>query len=179
MKKILMGTAMVAAFGVMTACGGGSDEPAETAATPPAESAPAESDTAQPASAPQAEPEEASASAAFEGFPAPYASADYERGRRTYLQCQSCHSIDEGGPAILGPNLHGLFGRKVGSLDTFEYSDALLEADFDWTPEQLDQWLANPRSFLPGNKMSFSGVQRPDDRTAVIAYIMAESGYAP
>ncbi len=179
MKKHMMGMALVAAMGLLAACGGGSDEPAETAATPPAETTASEADTAETASAPQPEAEEVSASAAFEGFPEPYASADYDRGRRVYYQCQSCHSVEEGGAAVLGPNLYGLFSRKVGGLDSFEYSDALEEADFDWTPEKLDEWLASPRSFLPGNRMSFAGVQRPDDRTAVIAYVMAESGYTP
>ena len=172
--------AIALGFALVTACGGSGDEPTEEAPTPPAETeseAPAETgtDTAE-ADAPA---EEADASAQFASFPEPYASADYDRGRRIYLQCQSCHTLEEGGPAVLGPNLYGLFGSEVGTKEGFDYSEALQEADFTWTPDQLDQWLANPRSFLPGNKMSFAGVQRPDDRTAVIAYMMAESGYTP
>lgn len=172
--------AMALGLALVTACGGSGDEPTQDAPTPPAESetqgdAPAEPETGTDTAA----AEEADASAQFANFPEPYASADYERGRRVYLQCQSCHTLDEGGPAVLGPNLYGIFGTEVGTKEGFDYSEALEEASFTWTPDQLDQWLANPRSFLPGNKMSFAGVQRPDDRNAVIAYMMAETDYTP
>lgn len=113
----------------------------------------------------------------FENLPAPYSQADYSAGRRTFKLCSSCHTVVEDGIDLVGPNLHGIFGREAGSLDGFSYSQALQEADFVWTPDRLEQWLANPRDFLPGNKMSFAGVRRPDDRHAVIAYLMVESGY--
>lgn len=181
--KIKLGsaTAIALSLAIVTACGGGSDEPAEAAPTPPAETAPADTaeDDAPEAGTAETADAEPEMSAQFASFPEPYASAEYDRGRRIYLQCQSCHTLEEGGPAVLGPNLYGLFSRNVGESEGFDYSDALQEADFQWTPEQLDQWLANPRSFLPGNKMSFAGVKRPDDRTAVIAYIMSETGYEP
>ncbi|MEQ8557531.1 MAG: cytochrome c family protein [Henriciella sp.] len=177
--------ALALSLALVTACGGsGGDEPTEEAPTPPVESETAPADTDTDAGTP-AEPEAETAAAEeeapsqFAGFPEPYASADYDRGRRVFLQCQSCHTLDKGGPAVLGPNLYGLFGREVGTKEGFDYSSALQEAEFTWTPEQLEKWLENPRSFLPGNKMSFAGVKRPDDRHAVIAYIMAESGYEP
>lgn len=186
---IKLGHAAAIAFGLVlaTACGAGGEEPAESAPTPPAESdAPApdasdasEADTPEadaPAETADAAPEPASQ---FAGFPEPYASADYDRGRRVFLQCQSCHTLEEGGPAVLGPNLYGLFSRKVGESEGFDYSSALKEADFEWTPEQLEHWLENPRSFLPGNRMSFAGVRREDDRHAVIAYVMSQTGYEP
>lgn len=118
-------------------------------------------------------------SATFEHLPAPYSQADYSLGRRTFKNCGSCHTVVEGGTNLVGPNLHGIFGRKAGSLEGFSYSKALEEADFDWTPDRLESWLANPREYLPGNKMSFAGVRRPEDRHAVIAYLMVESGYEP
>jgi len=65
----------------------------------------------------------------------------------------------------------------VASEPGFDYSPALKAETFTWTPEQLDQWLANPRTFVPGNRMSFSGVRKPEDRLAVIAYLMVQSGY--
>jgi len=95
------------------------------------------------------------------------------------MQCSSCHSLAEGGPTLLGPNLYGMFDRKVGEHEGFDYSKALQDADFEWTPEQLDQWLASPRNFLPGNRMSFAGVPREDQRAAIVAYVMSETGYTP
>ncbi len=117
--------------------------------------------------------------AAFAGLPSPYSEADYAAGRRTFKNCGSCHTLVEGGINLVGPNLYGIFGREAGSLEGFNYSSALSEAKFDWTPERLEQWLASPRDYLPGNKMSFAGVHRPGDRHAVIAYLMVETGYAP
>ena len=186
MKRTLHWAALGLAAGMLAACGGsGGSEPQAEGPPQPAESdaaaAAAGTDEADLASAPSETADTAAQETAsqFAGFPEPYASAEYDRGRRVFLQCQSCHTLEEGGQAVLGPNLYGLFGREVGTMDGFEFSPALQEADFDWTPEQLDQWLANPREFLPGNRMTFAGVRRPDDRTAVIAYVMAETGYAP
>lgn len=183
--KLANAAALALGLALVAACGGGGDEPTESAPTPPTEAeaeAPADADAGEPetetaeAETPAAEPE-AEPAAQFAGFPEPYASADFDRGRRVFLQCQSCHTLEKGGPAVLGPNLYGLFSRVVGEGEGFDYSDALVEADFEWTPEQLESWLENPRSFLPGNKMSFAGVRRPDDRHAVIAYVMSQTGY--
>lgn len=63
----------------------------------------------------------------------------------------------------------------MGSVEGFAYADALKEAGFAWSPEQLDAWLSQPRTFLAGNKMVFSAILDPSDRTAVIAYQMVET----
>lgn len=126
-----------------------------------------------------AEPAEDSAPAIeFASLPEPYNLADFDQGRKTYRLCQSCHTLQEGGPQLVGPNLYGLFGKRIGSSEGFAYSPALQEADFNWTPEELDEWLENPRTYLPGNRMSFAGVRKAEDRTALIAYIMSQTGYA-
>jgi len=132
----------------------------------PAETTPARTATAEP-------------SEEFAALPAPYKDADYRRGRRVFNSCGSCHLVEEGAGNRVGPNLSGLFGRQVGAVEDFNYSNAVQEADFIWTPELLDDWLTNPRSFLPGNRMNFAGVRRPEDRTALIAYLMVETGWAP
>ena len=181
MKQVSTLAAFIAGLAITTGCGGSDTGGAEDAAPAQEEAAPA-AETPEPATetAPADGAEAAEAgSAQFAGFPAPYASADYARGKRIFKQCKTCHTLEEGGPTVLGPNLYGVFGREVGAMEGFSYSEPLQEADFTWTPEQLDQWLTNPRAFLPGNRMSFSGVRRPDDRTAVIAYIMSETGYEP
>ena len=163
----------VAAIVLLTACGG-SDAP-ETD-TPAAEAPPAK---APAEAAPAAAPAEAAVDAVspFAALPAPYNTADYARGRRTWKPCQSCHITAEGGGNLVGPNLHGLFGREAGTLEGFAYSPALQEADFIWTPDKVDHWLENPRTFLPGNRMTFAGVRKPDDRLAVVAYLMSETGF--
>ena len=165
------------AMGVLliSACGGGADE--NTLNTEKTVENPVV--TEQPSTVtPTASPVVVEPSEEFAALPAPYSDADYARGRRTFKLCQSCHTLGEGGPNLVGPNLHGLFGRDIGSLEGFEYSNAVADAGFAWTPEKLDEWLAGPNTFLPGNRMAFSGVRKPQDRLAVIAYIMSETGYS-
>lgn len=103
---------------------------------------------------------------------APYADADRQRGQRQAQLCRACHSLEAGGANMIGPNLHGFFGEPVGSREGFDYSEAIREADFVWTPRALDAWLAQPASFLPGNRMTFAGVNRQADRDALIAYLL-------
>lgn len=105
----------------------------------------------------------------------PYASASAELGRRLLMQCKACHTLDAGGAHLLGPNLHGVFGRTAGSVDDFDYSDALARAGFTWTPRALDAWLATPNRFLPGNRMTFAGVPNAADRDALIAALLQET----
>lgn len=113
--------------------------------------------------------------AAVHALQAPYNEADYAAGRRVFAQCRSCHVIDAAGAHRVGPNLHGVFGRHVGAAEGFTYSEALQSADFAWTAEQLDHWLENPQTFLPGNRMAFAGLRDANERRDVIAYVMVEA----
>jgi cytochrome c len=161
---------------LISACGGGETTP--DAATQNTVEKPEVTDVSSGVATPAAAPDASSeTSEAFASLPEPYQTADYNRGRRTFKLCQSCHTLNEGGQNLVGPNLYGIFGRGIGTVEGFTYSKAVQESDIVWTPEILAEWLESPRNFLPGNKMSFAGVRRPDDRTAVIAYIMSETGY--
>lgn len=108
-------------------------------------------------------------------LPAPYDAASYEAGRRVFAQCRSCHTIDAGGGNRVGPNLHGVFGREVGTAAGFNYSPAVQEAAFVWDADHLDHWLQNPQTFLPGNRMAFAGVRDETQRRDLIAFLMAET----
>jgi cytochrome c len=108
-------------------------------------------------------------------LPAPYNEANYEAGRRVFAQCRSCHTIEAGAPHRVGPNLHGVFGREIGTAEGFNYSAPVQAEDFRWDAERLDHWLANPQTFLPGNRMAFAGVRNELQRRDVIAYLMVET----
>ena len=112
-------------------------------------------------------------------LPAPYDQGDLENGRRAFARCRSCHTIGEGGADMTGPNLYGVFGRKAGARPRYSYSNALRSADFTWDADHLDHWLQNPRTFLPGNKMTFPGLPDAKDRRDVIAFLKVETGYTP
>lgn len=118
--------------------------------------------------------QQAEIAAALARLPAPYNSADYDNGRKVFQQCGACHLIAAGAGHSVGPNLHGVLGRKAGSLTDFNYSDSLKKSDIVWSPETLDQWLAQPQTFVKNTRMSFLGVKKPDDRRDVIAYVEIE-----
>ncbi len=110
------------------------------------------------------------------GLGEPYASANLDNGRRLFRRCASCHTLGAGDRHLVGPNLHGMFGRRVGEAEGFRFSRALEQADFVWTKAELDQWLANPRTYLPGNRMSFAGLRDEADRNDLIAFLAVETG---
>lgn len=110
-------------------------------------------------------------------LPSPYNEGDLENGRRAFARCRSCHTIGQGGADMTGPNLYGVFGRKAGDRPRYNYSNALRSATFTWDADHLDHWLQNPRTFLPGNKMTFPGLPDAKDRRNVIAFLKVETGY--
>lgn len=102
----------------------------------------------------------------------PYASASRTQGERQAKLCKACHSLEKGGPNMIGPALYGFIGTKVGTREGFEYSAVMRNAEFVWTPGALDAWLAQPGRFLPGNRMTFAGVPDRQDRADLIAYLL-------
>lgn len=98
-----------------------------------------------------------------------------KRGKRVFVLCRSCHTLDEGGRNKVGPNLHGLFGNNAGVKEGFRYSDVVKESGIVWSAETLEEWLVKPKDFLPGNKMAFAGVRKESDRKALITYLTAET----
>jgi cytochrome c len=100
----------------------------------------------------------------------PAHGADATRGKQLYeSRCIGCHSLDEN---RAGPAHRGLFGRKAGSVEGFEYSDAVKKSKVIWDERTLDRWLANPEKLIPGQKMGFS-VSAPADRADIIEYLRA------
>ena len=104
------------------------------------------------------------------------ASADPAKGEAQFKKCASCHSIEKGGAVGIGPNLYGIVGAKHGHAPGFAYSDALkATGDKVWDWQGLAAWLSNPKKYIPGNKMSFAGISKPEDRANLIAFLNSKS----
>ena len=87
-------------------------------------------------------------------------------------RCGGCHSLDRDKE---GPRLRGVYGRVAGSVDSFQYSDALKKSKFTWNETTLDKWLTDTEKLVPDNDMSFH-VERPDERSEIITYLKQNSG---
>jgi cytochrome c len=108
--------------------------------------------------------------------PALGADGDPTRGEQIYHRCQGCHSIDAN---RVGPRHAGLFGRPAGSLDDYNYSDAMRASGVVWDEPTLDQFLTAPRKFIPGTKMPFAGIPDAQERADLIAYLKQATAEAP
>ena len=82
-------------------------------------------------------------------------------------RCGGCHALDRDKE---GPRLRGVYGRVAGSVDSFQYSDALKRSKITWTDEMLDQWLTDTEKLVPGNDMTFH-VEKAAERADIIAYL--------
>ena len=163
---------------LLTSCGEQkSSAPATT--EPPAEAIAPSQPTPPTAAAPSGEITDDQARLTLATLAAPYNAADLANGRSTFATCRTCHTLKQGGPRLAGPNLWGLFCRQVGSKEGFNYSPAVKDAAFAWDTANLERWLDDPKKFLPGNKMIFTGIHDADDRRDVIAYIATQTQAPP
>ena len=103
------------------------------------------------------------------------ASADPAKGEAVFKKCVACHNADKGGPNALGPNLWDVLGEPIGKGKGFPFSEALASKGGTWDWQNLSDWLANPRKFAPGTKMTFAGLSNPEDRAHVIAFLNSRS----
>ncbi|MEP1536835.1 MAG: c-type cytochrome [Paracoccaceae bacterium] len=99
------------------------------------------------------------------------ATADAGAGAKVFRKCSACHKVESGENGA-GPYLYGVVGRDIGSADGFgAYSETLTGLEGNWTPEALNGFLENPKSYAPGTTMGFSGLAKIEDRANVVAYL--------
>jgi cytochrome c len=111
--------------------------------------------------------------------PIDFSIADATKGEQVFKKCAACHNADKGGANALGPNLWNVMGEPIGKgAGGFAFSEALAGKGGNWDFDSLGQWLANPKKFAPGTKMTFAGLSNPQDRADVIAFLNAH-GDAP
>ncbi|MEQ8256432.1 MAG: cytochrome c family protein [Roseovarius confluentis] len=98
------------------------------------------------------------------------AAADAADGEQAFRKCAACHKAEEEANGV-GPHLVGVVGRDIGSVEGFNYSDALAGLDGQWTADELNAWLEDPKGYAPGNKMAYRGVRKEEERAALVKYL--------
>lgn len=114
------------------------------------------------------------ASAVLFAVPA-HAEGDAAAGQKVFNQCKACHDIEKGVNKV-GPTLKGVVGRKAASVPDYKYSAAMIkkgEEGVVWDEATLAAYLPNPKAYVPGTKMAFGGLKKPEDVTNLIAYLKA------
>lgn len=103
------------------------------------------------------------------------ATADAGKGANVFKKCAACHKLETGANAT-GPYLAGVVGRPVASVDGYGYSSAMAEHGGNWTPEELNHFLENPKKYIPGTAMAFAGLRKITDRANLVAYLQGIDG---
>lgn len=101
-------------------------------------------------------------------------AGDADKGSKVFKKCAACHAVGPDAKNKVGPELNGIVGRTTATAPDFKYSDAMKAKGDEghvWTVEELDAYLADPKGFIPGNKMAFPGLRKEDERADVIAYL--------
>ncbi len=103
------------------------------------------------------------------------ALGDVASGEKIFKKCAACHSINKGGKHKIGPALYDVVGRKVGGIEDYKYSKALIAYEKEWTFEELNGFLIKPAKHIKGTKMAYAGLRKEADRASVIKYLNANS----
>jgi cytochrome c len=99
-------------------------------------------------------------------------SGNEARGERLFnQQCKACHTLAKDGASTVGPNLHGLIGRKAGSTEGFSSSDAMKSSGIVWDDKTLIEYLKDPKGRVPGTKMVYAGLKQEAQQADMIAYL--------
>jgi cytochrome c len=96
--------------------------------------------------------------------------ANAQEAPSAFNQCKACHKVEAGKHGV-GPSLAGVFGKKAGTTDGFKFSEPHKASGLTWDEATLTKYLADPKGTVPGNKMAFAGLKKPEDLAAVVAYL--------
>ncbi len=99
------------------------------------------------------------------------AEGDAVKGKKVFKKCKACHTVDQGGKNLVGPNLFGIVGKKAAVHEGYKYSSAMKASGLVWDEATLDTFLKKPKAMLKKTKMTFVGLKKPKHRANVIAYL--------
>ena len=103
------------------------------------------------------------------------AATPMERGAKLFKRCKACHTLDEDGKHKIGPNLWNIYGATAGKKEGFNYSKVMAASDIIWDDATLDAYIKKPSEFMKGNRMSFVGIKKVEDRAALLLYMKAQT----
>jgi cytochrome c len=99
-------------------------------------------------------------------------SGDPAKGQRVFnQQCRACHTLDKGGASTMGPNLHGVFGRKAGAAEGYTFSEAMVKSGIVWDDTTMADYNRDPKGKVPGTKMVFNGLKQQAQLDDLVAYL--------
>lgn len=96
---------------------------------------------------------------------------DVEAGKKVFAQCRACHQIGPEAKNAVGPKLNGVIGRKAGSVEGFQYSDANKNSGVTWNEDTFRKYIVDPKKLIPGTKMIFPGLKKEADIENVLAFL--------
>ena len=100
----------------------------------------------------------------------PAMAGDAAKGKKVFNKCKACHTLKAGKNKV-GPHLAGIFGREAGSVEGYKYSKAMMASGITWGEDEIKAYVANPKKYIPKNKMAFAGIKKEADRENLIAYL--------
>ena len=109
--------------------------------------------------------------AAAEPLPVLLAKADVGKGQASFKKCAACHTAEQGGPNKVGPNLYGVVGAPKARIAGFNYSGPLKAKGGEWSYDELNAFITNPKAHIPGTIMAFAGIQQAGERADLLAYL--------
>src|SRR5262249_1534292 len=124
---------------------------------------------------PETQAEPGKPAAPSEPLPSLLAKADLKRGEASSKKCLACHSLQKGGPNLVGPHLWGIVNRPKHEVGNFNYSPAMRSQTGNWTLDELNVYLTNPKAKVPGTAMNFPGIPRDTERADLLAYLNQQS----
>ncbi|MGX4805457.1 c-type cytochrome [Bradyrhizobium guangdongense] len=99
------------------------------------------------------------------------AAQDAAAGEKVFVVCKACHQVGDTAKNAVGPVLNGLFGRKAGSVEGYNYSDANKKSGITWTEEEFTKYIQDPKGVVPGTKMAFASIKDEKKIKDLIAYL--------